>query len=288
MPEELYRREALEHLSSSDQLDMPIEITTPKAWLASWALFLFLGVTFLWGILGSLPITVMGPGILLAAPMRPIPTMAAGQVLEILVKPGDIVRQGQIVGRLQPLSQFPAPARVDIAAPFTGTVSHVEVRVGQVIQVGDALVSLSSSDADLTAILYLPVDQGKRVRPGMTVRISPSTADPAEYGYVLGRVLTVAGYPADHGDMMSVLGNEDLVKFFLGDGTIYQTAPIKIEVALERDLNTPSGYLWSSGKGPNFGLGAGTVCQSNVVVDSNRPIDLVIPYLDKIFGANAW
>lgn len=288
MAEELFRREALEHLSSSDQLDMPIEITTPKAWVATWALMLFLLAVAAWSVLGALPITVQGPGILLAAPLKAIPSMASGQVLELLIHPGDIVREGQVVARLQSITDFPQTARIDITAPFTGTVYHLDARPGQIVQVGDPLASLSATDSDLRAILYLPVDQGKRVRPGMLARISPSTADEAEYGYVLGRVLTVASYPADNGDMMSVLGNQDLVKFFLGDGTIYQTAPIKVEVGLERDLSNPSGYIWSSGKGPNFGLGAGTVCRANVVVDSNRPIDLVIPYLDKVFGANPW
>lgn len=214
--------------------------------------------------------------------------MASGQILEILIKPGEIVHEGEVVARLQPVQTYPQTARVDVVAPFTGTVSHLEARPGQIVQVGDPLAALSASDSDLKAILYLPVDQGKRVRPQMLVRLSPSTADESEYGYILGKVLTVASYPADHGDMMAVLGNEDLVKFFLGDGSIYQTAPIKVVVGMERDLSTPSGYVWSSGKGPNFGLGSGTVCRANVVVDSNRPIDLVIPYLDKVFGANPW
>lgn len=288
MSDDIFRREALEHLASSDQLDAPIEITTPKTWVATWALVLFLLVVAAWSVLGRLPLTVQGPGIFLDAPLKPIPSMAAGQVLEILIKPGDRIREGEIVARLQSVSQFPQTARIDIAAPFTGTVSHLEVRPGQVVQVGDSLASLSASDSDMKAILYLPVDQGKRVRPGMEARISPSTADESEYGYVLGRVLTVASYPSDQNDMMSVLGNADLVKFFVGDGSIYQTAPIKVEVGLERDLSTASGYVWSSGKGPNFGLGPGTVCRANIVVDSNRPIDLVIPYLDKVFGANSW
>ena len=288
MSEELFRREALEHLSASEQLDMPIEITTPKAWVATLALMLFLLVVAAWSVLGRLPITVQGPGILLDAPLKPIPSMASGQVLDVLIKPGDVVREGQIVASLQSVTEFPQTARIDIEAPFSGTVAHVEVRRGQIVQVGDSLAAISATSSDLKAILYLPVDQGKRVRPGMMTRISPSTADEAEYGYVIGRVLTVANFPADHGDMMAELGNEDLVKFFLGDGSIYQTAPIKVMVGLERDLSTPSGFIWSSGKGPNFGLGAGTVCRANVVVDSNRPIDLVIPYLDKVFGANPW
>lgn len=288
MPDQLFQREALEQLSSSEQLDLPIEITTPKAWVATLALLLFLLAVAAWSVLGRLPITVQGPGILLSSPIRPISSMAAGQILEILVKPGDRVRQGEVVARLQPINDYPRVARVDVEAPFAGIVSHVDASIGQVVQVGSALISLTHSRTNLKSVLFLPVNVGKRVRPGMVARISPSTADESEYGYVYGRVTTVANYPSDQEDMLAVLGNDDLVKYFLGGNSVYQSAPIKVVVDLERDLSTPSGYRWSSAKGPNFGLGAGTVCQSNVVVDANRPIDLVIPYLDSVFGATAW
>lgn len=288
MPEQLFQREALEQLSSSEQLDLPIEITTPKAWVATLALLLFLLAVAVWSVLGRLPITVQGPGILLTSPIRPIASLAAGQVLEVLVKPGETVRQGQVVARLQPLNDYPRIARIDVEAPFAGVVSQVDSHLGQVVQVGTPLVSLSHTRTELRSVLFLPVNVGKRVRPGMMARISPSTADESEYGYVYGRVATVANFPSDQQAMMSVLGNEDLVKYFLGGSSVYQSAPIKVVVDLERDLSTPSGYRWSSAKGPNFGLGAGTVCQANVVVDANRPIDLVIPYLDSVFGAKAW
>ena len=285
MPE-LYRPEALERLSSPEQLDRLVQVTSPMGWLALLTTALLLFAVVIWGFLGRLPLTVKGPGVLLRqGGLSTVPVMASGQLVEVLVETGDVVSKGQVLARLQPATQFPIVARVEILAPRAGEVATVHVSPGAFLNAGESLLSLRAEEGDLRALLYLPADQGKRVRPGMVARISPSTVPVEDYGYLLGRVRDVSSYPSDRRGMIDTLGSEDLVDFFLRDGNVYQAAPIQVVVELDRDLSTPTGYRWSSLPGPDFGVTAGTVCDSRIVVESQRPVDLVIPMLDRLLHA---
>lgn len=285
MPQ-LFRPEALERLSSPEQLDRIVQVTSPLGWLALLTTGAMLIAVVVWGFFGRLPMTVDGPGVLLRqGGLSSVPVMVPGQLVDVLVEPGDVVSRGQVVARMQPATQFPTVARVDVLAPRAGEVTLLQAVPGAYLNPGDSLLTLRAEEGDLRAILYLPADQGKRVRKGMPAKVSPSTVEVEDYGYLLGRVVRVASYPADEREMLETLGSEDLVQFFLKDGNVYQAAPIQVVVELQRDLATPTGYLWSSKPGPDFGVTAGTVCTAEIVSQSQRPVDLVIPMLDRLFHA---
>ena len=77
--------------------------------------------------------------------------------------------------------------------------------------------------------------------------------------------------------MMRRLKNGLLVDQLLRAGT-----PIEVEIELQRAADTPSGYVWSSGKGPDISINAGTIAQAAVVVDRTRIIALALPAFDYI------
>jgi HlyD family secretion protein len=77
--------------------------------------------------------------------------------------------------------------------------------------------------------------------------------------------------------MMRVLHNEQLVETFL---TETAGAPVAVRAALRVDKATPTGYRWSSGKGPEIELTSGTRCDAEVTTRSQRPIALLLPILD--------
>lgn len=288
MPESLFRRKALEKLSSPEELDRLMQTTNPIGWLALITVGVLLLVVVLWGFFGQLPVTVKGPGILVRPEaLRGVVTMAGGQVVEILVKDGQAVQEGTVVARIQPVDLFPRTARVDVLAPYGGRVAEVLARPGTFVQAGAAVLNLTSEVGPLEAVLFLPLNTGKEVRPGMQARLSVSTVEVDEYGYLMGTVRWVAEYNATQSELMNILGSEDLVAV-MTSGSAYQAAPLEVRVDLEQNLSTASGYQWSSKKGPNFGLREGTLIQTNIVTRHQRPVDLVIPYLDKVFKASPW
>jgi HlyD family secretion protein len=59
---------------------------------------------------------------------------------------------------------------------------------------------------------------------------------------------------------------------------------IQVDVALEHDPATPTGYRWSSSRGPNLEISSGTLTSGGVIVKKDRPISLVIPTLREKLG----
>ncbi|PWT94364.1 MAG: NHLP bacteriocin system secretion protein [Acidobacteria bacterium] len=101
MQEQLFRKKALERLSSPEQLDLLMQVTNSKGWLALAALGIILTTALLWSIFGSIPTKVYGQGILIrTGGVYEVVTLGAGRVTEINVQPGDLIGTGQIVARV--------------------------------------------------------------------------------------------------------------------------------------------------------------------------------------------
>lgn len=282
-----YRREALKKLSSPEQLDSLMTVTTPINWLALTTMGVLLLSVVLWGLFGRLPVSVEGPGILLKPQaLNEVVSLSSGQVVEVLVEPGEVIPKGTLVARIQPANLFPKTARVDIQSSVAGTVSKVVAQPGAYVQPGDTLVEVTSEEGELEAYLFLPLDKGKKVRPSMTARIDPSTVKTDEYGHMLGAVKSVNEYNSSREELVEILGSEDLADAMTTGGT-YQVAPLLVRVRLEEDLNSPSGFKWSSKEGPSFGIREGTVVTGKIITGTQRPVDMVIPYLDKMLGASS-
>ena len=70
MSQGLFREVSLEKLSSPEQLDELINVTSPRAWFALIAISCILISAIVWGFLGSIPTKITGHGILLNMKMK--------------------------------------------------------------------------------------------------------------------------------------------------------------------------------------------------------------------------
>lgn len=167
----------------------------------------------------------------------------------------------------------------EIRSPHAGRVLEVLVDRGAVVSPGAPILNLEILSEELGTILFVPTSVGRPVKPGMEARISPSTVKREEYGSMLGRVRKAAAFPATQRGMLSELGNEALVNKLMEAGPL-----IRVEVALELDPSTPTGYRWSSSRGPNLEISSGTLARGDIIVKEDRPIRLVIPTLREKLG----
>jgi HlyD family secretion protein len=168
---------------------------------------------------------------------------------------------------------------VAVLSPFSGRVLEVLTARGDVVAPGAPMLSVEVLSEDLMAVLFVPASAGKTVKPGMAVRVAPSTVRREEFGTLVGTVEWVAEFPATARGMTRLLGNEALVTKLLEQGP-----PIQINVALTRDAATTSGYRWSSSRGPELAITSGTLAAGDVVVKEERPLALVVPALKEALG----
>ena len=166
-----------------------------------------------------------------------------------------------------------------VVSKLTGRVLEVLVLPGQMVSMGQPVVRVGSRESKLEALLFVPATEGKKIEQGMAIDINPGTVKREEHGSVLGIVTFVASYPASYEGMASLLGNEQLARTLSAAG-----APMVVRADLIPDTDTPSGYKWSSGKGPAAPLHGGVICTGEVVVKTARPISLVIPFIKETLG----
>jgi HlyD family secretion protein len=379
MARQLFRKAALEKLASPEQLDVMMEVTSPKAWLGLLAMAVGLAAVVTWGFVGTISTKVDGLGMLLRGEaLLPITPGTAGRVSEMFVRPGDNVRQGDVIARVaqeeleiridnlrseieqleiqaraqgrstesvidqlyrqrrdleaklqqeqrafeqglitrsQVLTTQQAIANIDqqiasnrdtqtgrsnvvdskkrellelqsrlatntaIVTPYSGRVIEVIADLGSVVAPGARVVTMESFDSDITAVFYVPAQDGKRVKPGMPVQISPATVKVEEYGFILGEVVSVGDYPESPESLQRTLRNQNTVNALTGQG-----APFEVVARLIQDPATPSGFAWSSSQGPPQQVFSGTPCEAKVKVDERRPVSYVLPIFKKALG----
>jgi HlyD family secretion protein len=166
-----------------------------------------------------------------------------------------------------------------VSSPHDGRVVELRTTVGDMVRSGMPIVSLerTGDGAALEALLYVDSREGKSIKAGMAVEIAPSVVRRERFGAIVGRVRAVEDFPSTRSGMMRVLHNEQLVEALLAETA---GAPIAVRAELERAPGTPSGFRWTSGRGPDVQLTSGTRLGAYVVTRSQRPLALVFPILD--------
>ena len=413
MQEGLFRKSALEKLSTPDQLDRLIVITKPKGWLALLAIGLAIAAGVFWGIFGTISYKVSGTGVLIkTGGLFNICHSSGGKLVDLKVSVGDAVHNGEVIARVnqtEVLTQiaeqkeklknligqkekslsfdteslkkqkeyindqikklnetikankstlgflkekienqrsllqkglitkdtilstqqqingieegilssmnelksldvkqvdtdksrseelFQVNSRISDAAdqlkqlqskfesdskvtsPYTGRVVNITASIGKTLQPGETIVCIELAGKqikDLEAIVYVPVTEGKLIHAGMEIQISPTIVKKEEFGFMLGKVISVSEYPATQAQIMDLLGNDQLVSNLTKAG-----AMIEIYADLITDPSTKSGFKWSTKAGPPMSIQSGTLCETMITHKSERPINLVIPLL---------
>lgn len=178
-----------------------------------------------------------------------------------------------------------------VSSPYDGRVVELRVKLGEIVERGSSLFTVIPSNLanatgnigeQLTAIVYVPSGEGKQIKPGMRVALSPSVAPREEFGFLIGKVRWVAEVPATPEGMAYTLKNKQLVQTLSNNA-----APIEIAVDLEKDASTPSGYQWSSSRGPDLRLNDGTLARADIEVRDMPLLSLVIPPLRQILPSKS-
>ena len=97
----MFRQAALDRLSSPEQLDQLMQVTSPRVWLAAFVLAAAVIATGLWAWFGSVSTEVGGQAVFTrSGGLDSVVVTSSGRVADIAVAAGDDIAQGQLVARL--------------------------------------------------------------------------------------------------------------------------------------------------------------------------------------------
>ena len=376
-PENLLRKASVEKLSSPEQLDMLMRVTSPMGWVALVAIGAIIVAAIVWSVTFPMPVKVDGRGFMVRGEaVQEVQILVGGTIQTLEVKTGDTIEAGTVVARLslpdiearlvsarallveleqqtsssgsqtasiqgrlraqiarleadraqkqklvdRGLLTSASVAAIDqqitslqnsmaqsmigtgdrglrvedkrlevkeleaklandsaVRTPFGGRVVAVRAGIGQPVRPGDALLSLESSKEPMRVIGFVPLAAGKKVSPGLEARIAPSFVRVEDFGFLLGKVVSVSTLPATPEEIQRIVANDALARQYM-DLNPFQVVidPILAE--------TPSGFKWTSSTGPPLEVGSGTDCTIQVVVETRKPISYVIPTIKKTLG----
>ena len=161
-----------------------------------------------------------------------------------------------------------------IVSQYDGTVLEIAAKPGQELSSGIGIVTISAQQSDdkLVNVSFLPVSEGKKIKPGMDLQITPSTVKREEYGGIKAKVIKTSEYPVTKQGIVSLIGNPDILPSVISEGP-----HIAVFTELEKDNSTNSGYKWSSSKGPELQITPGTTTTVRVKIEEKKPIEFVLP-----------
>jgi HlyD family secretion protein len=174
-----------------------------------------------------------------------------------------------------------------IISPYNGRVLEVAVVPGQAVNAGTRLGSIETEDRNskLVSVVYFADKDGKQVKPGMTLQVTPSMVKRERYGGIVGEVTHITPFPVTNQDMSAIIGNENLANSLVEQiSATGSGAPVQVFAELQPDPTTISGYQWSSSDGPSLQISPGTTAQVRVKIGTLAPISYVIPILRSLTG----
>lgn len=125
----LFRKTALERLSTPEQLDQLVTVSGPRVWLATLCICALLAGAILWSIRGVIPSYVPGDGLILqrGGTVFDIVAPEAGRLQDLSLDVGDAITAGAQIGTVhQPQIRFELAQAVEVVAELEGQFARLQ------------------------------------------------------------------------------------------------------------------------------------------------------------------
>lgn len=188
--------------------------------------------------------------------------------------------------QIQELQQTIARLRKEVSdnsiikSPHSGCILEITTNGGQYVNPGTRLGTLQTTGTvkEMMSVSYFAVEDGKKIRPGMQVLITPDTVKRTRFGGIIGKITEMTPFPITSEGAASLVGNPEVVQKIMGEGG----GKIEAMSQMQLDPKTASGYKWSSSSGPQLEISPGTTTTVRVTVEQRKPITFVLPILREI------
>lgn len=163
----------------------------------------------------------------------------------------------------------------------TGIITELLKAPGDAVKAGDHIALLNRIDhGQRKLIAFVPIEMGKKVKPGMSAYFAPGSLKPQDYGYVRGIVQETSQFAVNSDSIVTELKNRDFA-----DAVSKSGVQARLVIEMLPDRATVSGLKWTSRNGATTAVDAGTVGRIIINTRYRSPISYVIPFFrEKLFG----
>ncbi len=300
-----FRESAIVRNAHLEPLDDRAQLTAPREWAVLACLGLVLAAGVIWGAFGSVERTLRSDGVLvLSGDRRAILSALPGTVAEVSAREGDRVAAGQPVLQIAPLvqerpvglsaaivrelddaaanatgaaraeaqrSQASARALLDelasprkpieLSSPGDGVIAAILAVPGESVAPGRPVADLVSGNGDrLDAVAFVRREDSWPLSSGMAARASIETPQgrrsfPAELTSIAPRAADPPGWLVRMLPGAATQGRGHILRLAISDPLARRSAP---------------------GDGFGRGLGDGTPCRIEIVLERTSPFGLLI------------
>jgi HlyD family secretion protein len=168
-----------------------------------------------------------------------------------------------------------------IVSEHSGRVLEITAAIGQVLATGTKIGSIVEEDesAPLVCLAFFSIKNGKQVAAGMRTQIAPDPVQRERHGSLVGGVRSVTPFAVSNEAAINSIGNTEMARSLTS-----QERQMEVYIDLQADVTTTSGYAWTSSRGPEMAMTAGTTANVQVTVERRAPISFVMPFLHEWLG----
>lgn len=300
---ELFRKTALDTMSTPEQLDKQVKIMRPSVWIIFTALVAALITFIIWSFTYKITNGINMSGVVFTN--NNIISNTAERdciVTDVLVSDGDYVEIGDVIAVVSnnellekiedsryslSLLDKKSPeyaslseqienlvdsyvASTIIKSSTSGYVQSVRAS-GTALSAGDSISTIMTDSGYNEITAYVPMQTARSLNLGMTAQVSPSYAAREEYGYMTGVITAISDTPVSEESIIARMGTLSYVDNILPEGSC-----VEVRIRLDLDENSANSYKWSNSKGENLSVELGTQCSVIVITSEYLPIQMLI------------
>jgi multidrug efflux pump subunit AcrA (membrane-fusion protein) len=241
-----------------EQLDRLFRLTSRRTWLVVAGLVILVGALVAWGVLAQRDVTVTAPGLLVpSGGFIEVARLESGVVGDVFVATGQDVSKGQELA-----TYAGAGGMQTITAPVAGRVVEVSISPGSTLVPGLPAFTLIPASSETISVAFASPPVHAQIHTGQDVLLAASSAPSGQYGSIKGQITRIGEEPATSARLDRLTGgNESLASAFLSSGPVYE-----VDVKLDRNPSTFSGYQWTTTGGPDYKVPPGTLVSMSAVV----------------------
>lgn len=272
---QLFRKSAVEKLSSPEQLDKSIVITKPLTWLALIGVVFIITCFIVWSVYGTMPDIAEAQGIISnGVYTNSVYSHFSGKVADVYKEEGDYVKKDDVLCTVIDANDI----LHNVLADEDCIIAKRHVSKEDRVNFSDELFGISPCSSEETyVVFYVGIEKIPGMCTGMDVILNAPAYDNQKYGHMKGQIIHIDNFATTEKSVRRVIGENEMLVDYIG--AIKQPV-VAVTCNIQKDTSSENGFWWSNEKGEQLHIRKGSIVNVKVVMDENAPITKLIPGLE--------